>query len=339
MRKLGELVGRSKSATHRHIRAKKRRDLHPESHLWETEEGDAWLRLQVFATLFMFGLKSGIGTQTLSQYFKMIRVDTHVGVSETALRTQLGKMEALLPQFQQMCEDSLQKQPRKIVAGVDETFFGQFLILVMMDLKSGYLLLEEISDDRCFESWHAKAAPRLEQLGIEVDHAISDRAKALVKLALAGFECESGADVFHAQQDVSRFLGASLKRRVKAAEKALEKAQSATGKALKVLTGFKLLELKVTLLKAEKAVERYHENMQGVGDEIHPFSLEDNSVNNAEKIEQRLEVRAQAFERIAAEQEINDHKGSMKKLATNLRRDTTERGLTVRPEPSRRANG
>ena len=102
----------------------------------------------MFATLYNFGLKSGVGADALSQFFKLIRIDTHVGVSPSALRTQLQRMEALLPQFQENCEQGVEKQPIKITAGLDETFFGDFIILVLMDLRSGYLLLEEITDIR-----------------------------------------------------------------------------------------------------------------------------------------------------------------------------------------------
>lgn len=82
------------------------------------------------------------------------------------------------------------------MVAADETFFGDFLILVLMDLRSGYLLLEDISDNRSFDTWFEKITPRLEALGIEINHAVSDRAKALIKLAVTGFECESGADLF-----------------------------------------------------------------------------------------------------------------------------------------------
>jgi hypothetical protein len=234
----------------------------------------------------------------------MIRINTHVGVSESALRTLLNKMEILLPQFQEECEKSVEKQPRKIVAGVDETFFSDFMVLVLMDLRSGYLLLEEITEDRCFDTWYAKTAPRLESLGIEVNHAISDRAKALIKLAVTGFECESGADVFHAQQDVSRWLGARLGKRVTAAEKSLETAQTAESKDAKKATPREYLILKTQSIKAEKTLEAamqsqqdYHENLQGISDEVHPFSLSDNSVNTAEKVVQGLEVKAKNFEK------------------------------------------
>ncbi|MCK5872018.1 MAG: hypothetical protein KAG26_04250 [Methylococcales bacterium] len=44
---------------------------------------------------------------TLSQFFKMIRIHRHVGVSPSALRTQVNEMEVLLPQFQAECEKSI----------------------------------------------------------------------------------------------------------------------------------------------------------------------------------------------------------------------------------------
>ncbi|MDQ7090948.1 MAG: hypothetical protein Q9M50_09945 [Methylococcales bacterium] len=139
-----------------HRQAQTKRNRHPKSSLWETEAGSSWQRLMVFSALYVFGLKAGVGAETLSLFFKMIRIDTHVGVSPDALRTQINKMEVLLPQFQQECEKSVKKQTRKVVAGLDETFFGNFMILVLMDLRSGYLLLEDISDDRCYDTWYKR---------------------------------------------------------------------------------------------------------------------------------------------------------------------------------------
>ena len=275
----------------------------------------------VFAALYQFGLKSGVGAETLSQFFKTIRIDKHVGVSPTVLREQITKIEILLPQFQAECENSIAKQTRKIVAGLDETFFGEFMILVLMDLRSGYLVLEEITEDRCFDTWYAKTTPRLESLGIEVSHAVSDRAKALIKMAVTGFGCESGADVFHAQQDASRWLGARLGKRVTQSEKNLVAVQAAKDKAVKKADETALVSLEVDKITAEKALDaakqsqqNYHENLQGIGDEVHPFSLIDNNVNDAEKVVQRLESRAQAFEAIAQEHDIADNKNTLKKL-------------------------
>ncbi len=314
-------MNRSKSSVHRHIQAKNKRDKHPESGLWETEAGTVWLRLLVFAALYLFGIKSGVGAGTLSQFFKMIRIDTHVGISPSALRTQINTMEELLPQFQDECEKSVDKQTRKVVVGLDETFFGDFLILVLMDLNSGYLLLETITEDRRYDTWYEKTKPRLEGLGITVNHAISDRARALIKMAVTGFECESGADVFHAQQDVSRWLGASIGRSASRAEKQLEKAKEKedtikdSTKETRVNTlKEQRVEAETELKEAKEVQTKYHESLQGIADEVHPFSLSDSSMNDAEKVIERLELRAQTFENIAEKQVVLDKRKVMNKF-------------------------
>jgi hypothetical protein len=97
VRALGTLIYRSKSSVSRLWRAKVRRNLHPESALWETDQGSTWLRLLIFAVLYKFGIQNHVGTDALSDFFKMIRINTHVGVSPSAMLNQLKRMEELLP--------------------------------------------------------------------------------------------------------------------------------------------------------------------------------------------------------------------------------------------------
>jgi len=267
-----------------------------------------------------------VGAGKLSTFFKLIRIQDHVGVSEGALRTRMLQMELLLPEFQATCEQNANQQKRKAVVAMDETFFGDFLILVLMDLSSGYLLLEDISDDRRFETWYAKTNPRLEALGIEVSHAISDRAKALIKLAVTGFECDSGADLFHAQQDLSRWQGPKFARQLSTAEKQVIMTQAAEEKAPEAATEAELQDLKEGSLNARKDADQarqvqstYHENLQGVSDALHPFSLLDNSPNDTKKVEEGLENRAKAFEHLAHEQAIDDKKDVMKKFRNQIK--------------------
>ena len=272
------------------------------------------------ATLYIFGLDCHVGADKLAQFFKLIRIDTHVGVSPSALRQQLRNMENLLPLFQQQCENSASVQPRTIVAAMDETFFGDFLILVLMDLSSGYLFLEEISEDRRFDTWYKKAIPRLKALGIEVNHAVSDRAKALIKLAITGFDCQSGADLFHVQQDISKWLGAVIGRRHEQAKAQLETAAA----LLQKKTDNNLAEL-VQVVDAERVYQQiketraaYHENLAGISEEVHPFSFEPKKINRAELVISRLERRAQAFEKIAQSQAITDLKQTMNKFRNQV---------------------
>jgi hypothetical protein len=229
-------------------------------------------------------------------------------------------MESLLPLFQHQCEKDASAQPRTAVVAMDETFFGDFLILVLMDLSSGYLILEDISHDRRFDTWFEKAIPRLKELGIDVNHAVSDRAKALIKLAITGFDCQSGADLFHAQQDVSKWLGATLGRRHEQAKTKLETAEA----LLQKKPDNNLTEL-VQVVDAERAYKQiqetridYHENLAGIAEDVHPFSLSSQLPNRAEQVISNLEKRALAFEKIAQSQDIFDSKQTMNKFRNQL---------------------
>ena len=88
IRSLADRTGLSKSSVHRSLQAITRRARYPESSLWETEAGRTWLIRLVVATLFVFGLKRGVGAETLSEFFGRLRLEEHVGCSPSALRTQ-----------------------------------------------------------------------------------------------------------------------------------------------------------------------------------------------------------------------------------------------------------
>ncbi|MEO0013389.1 MAG: hypothetical protein RLZZ535_1778 [Cyanobacteriota bacterium] len=134
----------SKSSVHRLYHRIRRRNQHPESSLWETEEGASWLRLLVLATIFVFALQGGIGCERLSQFFNLLRLKRHIGVSPTALRSLRARMELTIIEYQQRQNEVINKisSEIEICAAADETFFDQ-VILVMLDLPSGYIFVEE----------------------------------------------------------------------------------------------------------------------------------------------------------------------------------------------------
>jgi hypothetical protein len=61
---------------------------------------------------------------------------------------------------------------------VDETFLER-MILVFMDLSTGYLVLEEVAEDRTYATWKVLVEERLKGLGTGVLSLVRDRAKAL----------------------------------------------------------------------------------------------------------------------------------------------------------------
>ena len=87
IRSLADHTGLSKRSVHRHRQAIDRRDRSPESSLWETEAGRAWLIRLVVATLFVFGLQRGVGAETRSEFFSRLRLEAHGGVSVQVVKT------------------------------------------------------------------------------------------------------------------------------------------------------------------------------------------------------------------------------------------------------------
>ena len=92
VRRIAQQTGLSKSSVHRLTQAMERRNSHPESWFWETADGRQWLTRLVVATLYTFGLKRGVGLDTISEFFARLHLEMQVGCSASALR---GVMETL----------------------------------------------------------------------------------------------------------------------------------------------------------------------------------------------------------------------------------------------------
>lgn len=247
--------------------------------------------------------------QKLSRFFERIQIGTHVGISPNSLRVRLQKMEKLLPEFQAICEASAvleTNKTRHIVAAADETFLGEILMLVMMDLSSGYLLLEDIADDRRFETWLKAAKPRLSGTHIEIDHLITDRAKALIKLATQGFECESGADLFQSEQILSRQLGNPLKRRYSQTGPEIQKAWKSLSDLFKRDSDSPLIGQiadKIISLNQEKAwLKRdnkiYDTCLKSISMAVHAFDIDSHKQQTSVDVEDKLETLADTLEGI-----------------------------------------
>ncbi len=184
-----------------------RRNCHPESWFWETEEGRRWLIRLVVATLYTFVLKRGVGASTISEFFVHLRLDTHVGCSPSALRGVMPALEQAIVETTQAWEHEgiAQGEVGAIIGAVDETFLER-MMLVFMDLVSGYLVVEEVAEDRTYDTWYTLVEARLKTLRTEVLYLVSDRAKALIKLAETGLKCLSIPDCFTSSMSLSKAI-------------------------------------------------------------------------------------------------------------------------------------
>ena len=83
-----------------------------------------------------------------------MRLQNHVGVSPTALRSLRARMESVIIEYQQRQNELIDKisSDVEVCLAADETFF-EGVILVMLDLPSGYIFVEEITEDCQYETW------------------------------------------------------------------------------------------------------------------------------------------------------------------------------------------
>lgn len=326
-RELAKEVNTSKSSAQRQLKGIQRRNVNAESFFWEHKEGYEWIRLHFFATLLIFGVEQGIGADTLSRYFIMLRLDTHIGVSPSSIRTRLTQLQDLIIRFQEEVEKSHKGAFKDVIGAADETFFGNLLILVFMDLSSGYLILEDIADDRSFDTWLKMVEPRLEQLGVKVQLMVSDRAKALIKLALSGLECEHNADIFHGLHDISKLMGSTLGRRKGTTKRHLDKCESSLEKAEKRGASKTIVESKVEQVvqartqdrAATQDLDNYRGAIRKMSKTVHPFNLEDNKPQDSANVEKELREQAKDIEALARKRGINDNTGVMKKFKNQIK--------------------
>ncbi len=76
------------------------------------------------ATLYTFGLKRGVGVDTMSAFFVRLRLQHHMGCSPTALRGVMPTLEKTIMETARAWEKegTTAGAAREIIGAVDETF-------------------------------------------------------------------------------------------------------------------------------------------------------------------------------------------------------------------------
>ena len=306
IRSLADRTGLSKSRVHRHLQAMDRRDRDPESSFWETPAGRAWLIRLVVATLFVFGLKRGVGAETLSEFFSRLRLEGHVGCSPSALRSVIHTLERLLLDTAAAWEKAgiAHGEIRPVSGAVDATFL-QRMMLVFMDLATGYLLMEEVAADRSYATWFDRANARLTTFSTEVLYLVSDRAKALIKLAHTGLCCPRIPDLFPLGHDLAK--GDSLcsfgrlrqaKRDFEQARQRLETVQKDDqGDRVHIAQAQGRVTACATSVTHWQGVGRaWRQHLSTVSRMLHPWRLLDSPRQTAQEVEEQLRAELEAIE-------------------------------------------
>jgi hypothetical protein len=278
IRTIASITQIPKSSVERHLRAIKRRSQYPESSFWETEAGKEWLRLLVLAVIYEFGIKGGIGSDSLSSFFHRLRLKEQFGCSASALRTLEVRLREVIILYEQAQMQSCQGAQRiGICVGGDETFFD-LPILVAIELASGFIFSEAVCENRTYETWWGQVGKWFNPQQWDCRYFVSDAAKALVKLALSGLGCASLPDVFHLLYALSKSMGSAISRK----QAQLQKQQQTLQQKLKATSSAATrieVETQITALQAQQQTfetehQEYHQSIHKLSQAIHPFHIE-----------------------------------------------------------------
>jgi len=328
IRSLADRTGLSKSSVHRHLQAMDRRDRYPESSFWETPAGRAWLIRLVVATLLVFGLKRGVGAETLSEFFSRLRLDGHVACSPSALRTVMHTLERLVLETAAAWEKEgiAHGEIRPVIGAVDETFL-QRMLLVFMDLATGYLLMEEIAADRSYATWFDRTNERLTTFGTEVLYLVSDRAKALIKLAHTGLGCPSIPDLFHLGHDLAKSYSLTIFGRLRQAKRELEQAKQHLEKSQKntEANSTPIAQGQARVAACSTSVHHWQEvgntwrqHLSNLSSILHPWRLSDSIRQTSKEVEEQLRAELQAIETLLETNGLPVKKDTLTKVQKQL---------------------
>jgi len=299
IRGIAKRTGIPKSSVARHHSTITRRQQYPESHLWETVEGQAWLRLLVFGVIYYFGIKKGIGADSLSEFFHSLRLEKQIGCSANALRQlEVQVKEKIIAYGEIQSELCKGENPIDICVGGDETFFG-LPILVAIELASGFIFTEAKCENRTYDTWWKQVSEWFNPEHWNCRILVSDGAKALVKLAVSGLGCPSIPDLFHLLYGLSKSMGTAIARQ----QMQLQKQEHILQEQIKMTPSPQITDLIQDLQIQQQNLENdhhdYQESLHTLSQTIHPFSLKTGEIQLGLELPTNLQAPLETLTRLS----------------------------------------
>jgi hypothetical protein len=201
------------------------------------------------------------------------------------------------------------------------------MMLVFMDLATGYLLMEEVATNRSFGTWYDRANDRLMTFGTEVLYVVSDRAKALVKLAHTGLGCLSIPDLFHLSHDLAKSYSLAIFSRLRHAKRDLEHAtqrletlqQTAQAERVHSEQGQARVAACATALHHWQGVgSAWRQRLSNVSRILHPWRLADSTRQTSKEVEEQLRTELEAIETLLEANGLPMKKDTLAKVRKQL---------------------
>jgi hypothetical protein len=188
-------------------------------------------------------------------------------------------------------------------------------------------LVEEVAGDRSYDTWYDRAHDRLTTLGTEVLYLVSDRAKALIKLAHTGLGCLSIPDLFHLSHDLAKGYSLCIFGRLRQAKRNLEQAKQRLENLQKHTQAERIaIEQTQALVAACATSVHYWQEVGGAWRQrlsnlsriLHPWRLADSIRQTSKEVEEQLRAELAAMETLLATHGLPMQKDTLAKVRKQL---------------------
>jgi Family of unknown function (DUF6399) len=189
------------------------------------------------------------------------------------------------------------------------------------------MLMEEVTADRSFDTWYDRANDRLTTLGTEALYLVSDRAKALIKLAHTGLGCLSIPDLFHLSHDLAKSYSLAIFGRLRHAKRDLEHAQqrletlqqNAPAKRVHLEQGQARVAACATTLNHWQGVgSAWRQRLANLSHILHPWRLADSTRQTSQEVEAQLGTELEAIETLLEANGLPMKQGTLDKVRKQL---------------------
>ena len=268
--KLSKIIGIPKSSVYRENTNRTKRTEAVGHSFFETEQGLLFLARLMICVITIFGIKCHVGAESMSLFFKYMLLSGYVACSPSKLR----EIKNIIRKHIEIYGDEeLTKvvnlcQTKDLCLGGDETEINDKMVLLMMELQSGFIFTEVLSDNRTKDTWWKNVGGLLGTFK-NILSFTCDGAGALMNIAKK-VACDCINDMFHGLQDIVKVFRAKFHAKTKSYISKLSKLID------KPLADSKeqdaaIKNIKASIKTLEKGEKDYRNALFTVSTQNHPF--------------------------------------------------------------------
>jgi len=283
---------------------------------FETEIGVKWLERLFQAVIMIFGIQGGVGSETIALFFEKIFLSSYVASSPSSIRKTKKKMRVHINNYgiTTMKEIFSRCKNRVLHMGADETWFGQSIFLLLMELRSGFIFTEALVNNRTYQTWCKATKGVLKHLKNIVSFT-TDAGKAIIKLGKK-CNCNNGMDLFHLQQDMKKLFATKFHSKRRSLLSQLEKLQEEPLENKKEQKAA-IASLHLKLKTIDKGQQDYRHGLFSVSVLTHPFR-NITEKKTSKELEKQLHTELEKFRSIARVCEIEDKKNLLDRFGNRI---------------------